>query len=144
MEFCDGSVIAQMGSPDMTLPIAYALSYPNRPVRDAEPLDLPSLGELTFRPCTGRFARAVNLGYAAVRRGGLAGAVLNSGNEAAVTAFLDGKISFGQIVPMVEEVMNLTPPAEEITHAAVIEADAWARKQVAERIGSRDVQKQNR
>ncbi len=144
VEFCDGSVIAQMGSPDMTLPIAYALSYPNRPVRDAEPLDLPSLGELTFRPCAGRFARAVNLGYAAVRRGGLAGAVLNSGNEAAVTAFLDGKISFGQIVPMVEEVMNLTPPAEEITHAAVIEADAWARKQVAERIGSRDVQKQNR
>ena len=134
VEFCDGSVIAQMGSPDMMLPIAYALSYPERPVRDVKPLDLPSLGELTFRPCQGRFARAVNLGYEAIRRGGLAGAVLNSANEAAVEAFLEGKISFGQIVPVVEEVLNLTPATEEVTLEALLEADARAQKQVADRV----------
>jgi len=143
VEFCDGSVIAQMGRPDMMLPITYALCYPDRAVRQVAPLDLSSVGELTFQPCTGRFARAVELGYEATRRGGLAGAVLNSANEAAVEAFLDGRISFGRILPIVEEVVYLTPAEDEITLEGLVQADRWARRQVAERLGAAHSQPQS-
>ena len=132
VEFCDGSVIAQLARPDMTMPIAYALSYPDRPLRRAAPLDLPALGRLSFAPLESRFARAVDLGYQVIRRGGLSGAVLNGANEAAVEAFLAGKIRFGQIVPLVEEVLNRAPMATEVTCQALIDADAWARQQVCE------------
>jgi len=134
VEFCDGSVIAQMGRPDMTLPIAYALGWPNRPPRPTAPLDLAAIGKLTFRPLEDRFARAVKLGFEAIERGGIAGAVLNSANESAVEAFLDERISFGQIVPLVEEILNRTPAMDEITLKALTEADAWARSEVAARI----------
>ena len=135
VEFRDGSVIAQMSPPDMSLPISYALSYPDRIEREAAPLDLPAIGELTFQRCEGRFARAVKLGHEAIRRGGSAGAVLNAANEAAVHAFLAEKISFQQIVEMVEEILNLADQDEEITLEGIMRADAWARNQVAERIG---------
>lgn len=135
VEFCDGSVIAQMGQPDMTLPIAYALEYPHRPVRNTPPLNLAGLGELTFLPCEGRFARSIELAYKVIRQGGLSGAVLNGANEAAVHAFLTGKISFGQIVPLVEEILNRTPEITEITLDALIQADLWAREQLDQRVG---------
>jgi len=136
VEFQDGSVIAQMGRPDMTLPIAYALGYPERVDRQQLPLDLPALGKLSFMPCQGRFARAVNLGFEVVKRGGLTGAVLNSANEAAVDAFLAGRISFGQIVPIVEELLGKSPSCDEVTLNALLEADAWSRQQVSEMIGA--------
>ena len=131
VEFRDGSVIAQMGDPDMTLPIAYALSYPSRPLRDAPSLDLPALGELTFRRCDGRFARAVELAYQVIRRGGASGAVLNAANEAAVEAFCQRRISFERIVAIVEDIVNQAPATGELTLETLIEADAWARQQVA-------------
>ena len=132
VEFCDGSVIAQMGRPDMTGPIAYALCHPDRPSRDVEPLDLAAAAALTFRKVEGRFARAVELGYEAIRRGGAAGAVLNGANEAAVAAFLAGEIHFGRIVPLVEETLNEAPAkAGAVTLDALMEADAWARRRVA-------------
>jgi 1-deoxy-D-xylulose-5-phosphate reductoisomerase len=130
VEFRDGSVIAQMGRPDMTLPIAYALSYPQRLPRATPPLDLPALGKLTFSALDGRFARAVELGHKAVARGGVTGAVLNAANEAAVEAFLGGRIRFGQIVPLVEEAVNRSPEISDITLEALLEADRWARAQV--------------
>jgi 1-deoxy-D-xylulose-5-phosphate reductoisomerase len=130
VEFCDGSVIAQMGRPDMTTPIAYALCWPQRACRAQAPLDLAAIGKLTFAPLAERFARAVALGYEAVERGGAAGAVLNAANEAAVEAFLQGRIAFGRIVPIVEAVLNLTPPAAEVTLEALLEADQWARREV--------------
>jgi 1-deoxy-D-xylulose-5-phosphate reductoisomerase len=136
VEFRDGSVIAQMGRPEMTTPIAYALSYPHRPPRDVAPLDLPALGRLTFWELTDRFARAVNLGYEAIRRGGAAGAVLNAANEAAVQAFLDGRIPFGEIVPRVESILNLTRPGAEVTLENLLAADEWARGQVEETIST--------
>ena len=142
VEFCDGSAIAQMGQPDMTLPIAYALSFPERMRRDLPPLDLPAITELTFRACEGRFARAVNLGYEAIRRGGLAGAVLNSANEAAVGAFLAGSISFAKIVPVVEQALSKTPTVPEVTLDALLEADTWARDQVNEMIDALQSQPQ--
>ncbi len=136
VEFCDGSVIAQMGAADMTLPIAYALCYPLRPRRKVASLDLPALGSLRFQRLEGRFARAVELGYETIRRGGVAGAVLNGANEATVEAFLNGRLSFGQIVPMVEEILNRTPSVEEVSLEAIRQADAWARQQVVEKIGT--------
>jgi len=135
VEFCDGSMVAQMGRPDMTLPIAYALGWPDRPVRPTPPLDLAALGRLTFRPLDERFRRAVELGFEVIRRGGLAGAVLNAANEAAVQAFLDRKIRFGQIVPLVENIVNQTPPTAEVSVASLLAADRWARLQVAAATG---------
>jgi len=134
VEFCDGSAIAQMGPPDMTTPIAYALAYPRRAVRSAAGVDLATLGQLTFAPLTERFARAVELGYEAVRRGSTAGAVLNSANEAAVEAFLAGRIRFGRIVPLVEDALNQAPACDDVTLDALLAADAWARRHVAGRI----------
>ncbi|MCE5325546.1 MAG: 1-deoxy-D-xylulose-5-phosphate reductoisomerase [Planctomycetaceae bacterium] len=132
VEYCDGSVIAQMGRPDMTGPIAYALCHPHRRARGGAPLDLAAVGTLTFRRVEGRFARAVELGFEAIRRGGTAGAVLNSANEAAVAAFLAGKIRFGRIVPLVEEILNRAPRGpRNVTLEALVEADAWARRCVS-------------
>ncbi|MCK4277324.1 MAG: 1-deoxy-D-xylulose-5-phosphate reductoisomerase [Phycisphaerae bacterium] len=134
VEFCDGSVIAQLALPDMALPIAYALCFPVRPARGVEPLDLSQLGGLNFRKLPDRFARAVNLGYEAIRRGGLAGAVLNSANEAAVEAFCAGRIGFGRIVPIVEDILIRTPKTDVVTVESLIEANQWARGQVARSI----------
>ena len=96
----------------------------------------PALGSLRFQRLEGRFARAVELGYETIRRGGVAGAVLNGANEATVEAFLNGRLSFGQIVPMVEEILNRTPSVEEVSLEAIRQADAWARQQVVEKIGT--------
>ena len=137
VEFCDGSVIAQMGAPDMATPIAYALNYPARAARQTVPLDLPRIGTLTFARPSGRFARAVELGFRAVRLGGGAGAVLNGANEAAVRAFMDGRITFGQIVPLVEEILNRVEPIEEVTLDGLLSADAWARREVARAVTAR-------
>ena len=134
VEYCDGSVIAQLGEPSMATPISYALSWPERFERQVAPLDLAAVGRLTFSALTDRFERAVRLGHQAIDRGGLAGAVLNAANEAAVQAFLAGAMRFGQIVPMVETVLNQTPPAAEVTLDALLRADAWARRQVEQRI----------
>ena len=136
VEFCDGSVIAQMGHPDMTVPIAYALCHPDRLPRQEDPLDLAAVGELTFSRPEGRFARAIELGFAAIRRGGTTGAVLNAANEAAVGAFLDGKIPFGQIVPAIEDVLNQAWTAGDITLESLLAADRWARQRVAAHVGA--------
>jgi len=134
VEYCDGSVIAQMGEPSMATPIAYALSWPERFERQVAPLDLAAVGKLTFSALSDRFERAVRLGHAAIDRGGAAGAVLNAANEAAVEAFLAGRIRFGQIVEMVETVLNQTPPVAEVTLESLLRADDWARKQVQQQI----------
>ncbi len=134
VEYCDGSAIAQMGKPSMTTPISYALSWPERFERQVAPLDLATAGKLTFSALSDRFERAVRLGHAAIARGGAAGAVLNAANEAAVEAFLAGRIRFGRIVEMVETVLNQTPPVTEVTLEALLRADSWARTQVQELI----------
>ncbi len=135
VEFCDGSIVAQLARPDMKGPIAYALSYPDRPPgRMVEPLDFAALGRLDFRPLTGRFARAVDLAQEAIRRGGSAGAVLSAANEAAVEAFLAGRIRFGRIVPSVEQVLAHAERREDFPNLPALErllaADAWARSEV--------------
>ncbi len=106
VEYVDGSVIAQLGIPDMKMPIAYALSYPERLPLDLPPLDLCALSTLSFEaPDLSRFA-CLGLAYRALRTGGTAPAVLNAANEIAVEAFLNGEISFLDIPAVIGEVLE--------------------------------------
>lgn len=129
VEFVDGSVLAQLGWPDMRLPIAYALTYPRRLPLKSEPLDLGKVATLTFeRPDPERFP-ALRLGYAAAETGGTMPAVLNAANEVAVAAFLDGRLSFPGITQVVEETMatHKVQPLESLNQ--VLAVNAWAREQ---------------
>ncbi len=135
VEFCDGSVIAQLAEPDMKLPIAFALHYPEKQVRDVPPLDLHHIARLDFHPVEGRFQRAVDLAYRVIEEEGASGAVLNGANEAAVEAFLAGHIRFGQIVPLVEAAMDARPAGSKTPSLSdLLDADAWAREFVQSQI----------
>ena len=127
VEFVDGSVIAQLGVPDMRLPIAYALSYPRRlPLSDAA-LDLCQVAHLTFEsPDTSRFP-CLALGYAAAREGGTMPAVLNAANEVAVAAFLEGRIKFLDIPRTVEQTMAAHEPQALKDLEQVLGVNRWAR-----------------
>ena len=136
--FSDGSVLAQLGAPSMLTPIAFALHYPNRsPRMEAPPLDLVSAGRLHFEPVDHERFPAVKLGHAVIEAGGTSGAVFSAADEAVVDAFIDGRIGFGQIVEIVEEVMNRTPVSTEITIESIARADAAARRQAEEVIARR-------
>lgn len=135
VEFVDGSVMAQMGVPDMRVPIQYALTYPGRLPLETAPFDLAAIGRLTFEAVDRSRFRAVDLAYDVLRRGGVAGAVFNAANEVARAAFLAGRIQFAAIVRTTERVMerhlvsgpgrdSLAPELEE-----VLEADRWAREE---------------
>jgi len=134
VEYIDGSVIAQLGIPDMRIPIAFALGYPERlPVKNPQ-LDLFRLQKLTFlQPDTERFP-CLRLAIEACRRGSTMPAVLNAANEVAVQAFLDERIGFMQIPEMIEIVMKDHSPAEDLTLEAVLAADSWARFQADQAI----------
>ena len=127
VEYVDGSVIAQLGIPDMKTPIAYALSYPERLPLNLPPLDLCRLGSLTFEnPDCARFA-CLPLAYEALRSGGTAPAVLNAANEVAVEAFLNGEISFLDIPAVIRATLHEheVRPLQQIDE--VLRADRWAR-----------------
>jgi 1-deoxy-D-xylulose-5-phosphate reductoisomerase len=129
VEYRDGSVIAQMGVPDMRLPIAYALSYPNRLTRNEETLDLPKVGTLTFlHPDPVRFP-ALRLAYEAAKAGGTMPAVLNGANETAVTAFIEERIRFNRIVSVVQEVLSRHRGPADPGIDAILAADRWAREE---------------
>jgi 1-deoxy-D-xylulose-5-phosphate reductoisomerase len=127
VEFVDGSMIAQLGVPDMRLPIAYALTYPRRLPLNAPPLDLCQVGQLTFEtPDVTRFP-GLALGYAAARAGGTMPAVLNAANEMAVGAFLTGRLAFMDIPKTVEATMNSHrhEPLESLEQ--ILAVNRWAR-----------------
>ena len=129
VEFVDGSVLAQLGPPDMRLPIQYALTYPERRLAPWPRLDLARLGCLHFEaPDLARFP-ALALGFEVVRRGGTMGAVLSGADEVAVGAFLDGRIRFVDIVPLVERVLEAHRWVAEPNLDDVLMADAWAREE---------------
>jgi len=132
-EFCDGSVLAQLGFPTMELPILYALTYPARlPDAGTRRFDPVAAGPLTFEPVRTDVFRAFTAGLAAGRAGGTAPAVFNAANEVAVAAFLAGTIAFGRIAEVIEAVLeqHCSGPADELD--AVREADRWARAHAAE------------
>src|ERR1700726_5139540 len=129
VEFVDGSIKAQLGVPDMHLPIAVALSFPDRLDGIAPAPDLAALGQLSFEALDAVRYPAVALAREAGERGGTAPAVLNAANEEAVALFLKGQRQFVDIVPSVARAVAAAEPAEELTLDAVIAADRWARAQ---------------
>jgi 1-deoxy-D-xylulose-5-phosphate reductoisomerase len=131
VEFIDGSVVAQMGPPDMKLPIQYALDYPHRQYGIAQRLDWRQRWRLDFEPADPERCPALGLGYDCARRGGTSGAVLNAANEAAVEAFLQGELHFTEIVPACRSVLDAHPFDPEPTLERLEKLDRWAREEVA-------------
>ncbi len=136
VEWIDGSVIAQISPNDMRFPILYALTHPERVPAPMPKLDLASLGRLELEPLDTRRYPAVPLAYAALRAGGTAPAVLNAANEVAVAAFLEGKIPYRSLVPVVERVLAEHPVSPASTLEAVLEADREARRRAADLVAS--------
>lgn len=132
VEFVDGSMIAQLGEPDMCLPIQYALTYPERVAGIARALRLEEIGTLTFEKPNLEAFRALSLGYEVARTGGTAPVVFNAANEAAVEEFLAGRIKFVNIIEIIENCLNRHNIKTTVSLEEVLEADAWARREVAE------------
>jgi len=129
VEFIDGSIVAQMGIPDMRIPIAYALSFPDRIRTELPPLNLAQIGSLQFlRPDFSKFP-ALRLAYQVCRQGGTLPAAFNAANEVAVEAFLAGKIRFPEITLTVAETVQRMEKRELTDLAIVFEADLAARLQ---------------
>ena len=135
VEFVDGSIKAQMGRPDMRLPIAVALAYPDRLPDAVPPTTIAELSGLEFYELDERRFPSVGLAREAARHGGGHPAVLNAANEEAVSAFLAGEQPFGRIIPTVERALEaFTGSGESLDE--VLEADRWARAEVRENSGS--------
>ena len=135
VEYRDGSVLAQLGAPDMRTPIACALAWPQRIEAGVEPLDFTTMGKLEFEPLDDARFPCVRLAREAIARGGTAPAALNAANEAAVDAFLAGKLRFTDIAAVIENVLAETAvealDSLERVYAADIEARALATRLIA-------------
>ena len=130
VEFVDGAVIAQLGPPDMRLPIQYALLFPERVAGPAKRLDFAATMRLDFEPPDLERFPAVRLGHEAAARGGTAGAVLNAANEEAVRGFLEGAVRFTDIAEICSRVLAEHPFQDNPTLDDVCRLDAWARQEV--------------
>jgi len=143
VEYRDGSVIAQLGAPDMRTPIACALAWPERVEAGVEPLDFATLGKLEFERVDPVRFPCVRLAGEAIRRGGTAPAALNAANEIAVESFLEGRLRFTEIARVIENVLGACAVEEldtlERVYAADIEARALARRLVARGVTSQTV-----
>ncbi|MCX8017618.1 MAG: 1-deoxy-D-xylulose-5-phosphate reductoisomerase [Rhodocyclaceae bacterium] len=127
VQYVDGSVLAELGNPDMRTPIAHALAWPERIAAGVAPLDLPAIARLEFAaPDFARFP-CLALAYRALAAGGDAAVVLNAANEVAVAAFLDGRLPFLGIAKVIGATLDVLPPAPLPNLAAVFAADARAR-----------------
>ena len=128
VEYVDGSILAQLGNPDMRTPIAHALGWPERIVSGVQSLDLVAAARLDFEaPDLERFP-ALRLAREAAEAGGTAAAALNAANEVAVAAFLEGRLGFPGIPRLIESVLARHGNRPALTLAAVLEADRWARE----------------
>jgi 1-deoxy-D-xylulose-5-phosphate reductoisomerase len=131
VEFVDGSLLAQLSTPDMCLPIQYALTYPDRAPSDRVQTNFPKLGTLTFEePDVERFP-AIELARRAGEISGTLPAVLNAANEIAVEAFVNRKINFPQITELVRRTMDAHKVVSQPTLEQILEADNWARRAAA-------------
>jgi len=132
VQYVDGSVVAELGNPDMRTPIAHALAWPERIAAGVAPLDLPAIAQLNFeKPDFERFP-CLALAFRALRAGGNAAAVLNAANEVAVAAFLDGKLPFLGIAEVIAATLDAIPVVEIPDLAAILAADAQARSFASE------------
>lgn len=134
VEYIDGSIISQMGIPDMRIPISYALSYPDRTDMRRDNAKPRDLSELSFREADFKKFPSLALAFGALEEGGTMPAVMNGANEIAVEAFLRRKIGFTDIVKTVDRVMELHKGAAADTLEAVIQSDKWAREKAADLI----------
>ncbi len=124
----DGSMLAQLGSPDMQIPIAATLAWPDRINAPVKKLDLVDIGKLTFESVDATRFPALGLAYAAIQAGGTASTVLNAANEVAVEAFLARRLTFSAIVPLVNEVLERTNIEPASSYDVILEADRRARE----------------
>lgn len=130
VEYCDNAMLAQLGAPDMRLPIQYALTYPKRVPGPSAPLDLWNCGPLTFGAPDLEAFPCLALALEAAKTGGTAGAILNGANEEAVAQFLAGKTGFLDISAKVEKAMAQVPPVQNPTMQDILDADRAARESV--------------
>lgn len=130
VEYTDNSVIAQLGLPDMRIPIQYALTYPERFESPVGELSLSQIGKLTFFEPDYETFRCINLCRKAINMGGLYPAAVNSANEQANLMFRRGEIGFSEIADKVEKVLENTPRYDEYTYEDIIEIDKFARESV--------------
>ena len=130
VEFVDGSMKAQLGIPDMKLPILYALAYPDRPVSSSRRLDFAALREMTFRPPDMEKFECLELAFRALQMGGTAPAVLNAANEVAVQMFLDGELPFSAIPSVIRDALKGHTPLRAFTLADLERVDAETRRRV--------------
>lgn len=128
VEFVDGSIKAQLGPPDMRLPIQYALTWPDRAPNNFGRLDLTRLGQLHFEPPDMESFPCLRLAYTAAEAGGTLPAVMNAANEVAVARFLAGRLAFTGIADVVEKVMQRHDAAPVNSLDDVEQADTWARQ----------------
>lgn len=134
VEFADGSIKAQMGIPDMRIPIQYALLFPDRPPAPFRRVGFPELGALTFRaPDTGRFP-CLPLAFRALAMGGTAPAVLNAANEVAVEMFLAGRTGFPGIAAAITAALDAHTPVHDLTLEKLVETDRRTREEVRRRL----------
>jgi len=128
VQFVDGSIKAQLGLPDMRIPISYALTYPNRLKYDFPRLDLAQIGSLTFfKPDVGKFP-CLDLAYKALEIGGTAPAVLNAANEIAVEAFLNDRIKFTEIHKVIQFALGEIEIKQNPTIDEIVNIDKLTRK----------------
>lgn len=128
VEFEDRAIMAQLGTPDMRIPIQYALTYPKRYPLQTEPLDLLKIGTLHFEPLSLERYPCLAFAYEAGRKGGTLPTVLNGANEVAVARFLKGEISFLGIERVISSVMEKHHVISQPDLGTIIEADQWARE----------------
>jgi 1-deoxy-D-xylulose-5-phosphate reductoisomerase len=128
VRYQDGSVMAQLGIPDMRIPIAYALAYPHRLKGGWKPLELTQHSELNFLAVEKKRFPALALAYEALKEGGTMPAVLNAANEIAVAAFLEGKIGFREIHRIIDRTMRCHSPKRAKVVEEILEVDRWARE----------------
>ena len=136
VEYADGSVLAQLGNPDMRTALAHALAWPERIEAGVAPLDLAQIGRLEFAAPDRETFRCLDLAYQALRAGGTAPTVLNAANEVAVAAFLDGALPFLAIAEVIEQTLAAQPAEPQTNLESLIYADLTARQR-AQRIMQR-------
>jgi 1-deoxy-D-xylulose-5-phosphate reductoisomerase len=136
VEFVDGASLAQLGLPDMRVPIALALADGERLPGIAAPVQLAEASPLEFFPVDAERFPAVALAHTAGEAGGVAPAALNAANEVAVAAFLDRRLRYDQIVPVVAQTVAAAPAVADPSLADVLATDAWARRHAADQLGA--------
>jgi 1-deoxy-D-xylulose-5-phosphate reductoisomerase len=139
VQLCDGATLAHLGYPDMRVPISYALHHPDRVDVPIRPLDLVSVGALTFEPVDEETFSCVRLAREAAQLGGTAPCTMNAANEVAVHAFLGGRLRFLDIAAVIEQTLELLPTQPVHSFESLGEADSEARRVAGELAAERAV-----